>query len=73
MRRLPILIALLAITGCGPKSDEGGSTTAADAGGQAASEQPGITKTFGAGVSEGEITPISAILANPDVYVNKTV
>lgn len=84
MRRLPVLIALLMIVGCGPKSDEGGSKTAA-AGSQTASEQPAaevqpdavaapaIEQTFGPGVSAGEVTSISDIFSNPDVYVNKTV
>ena len=71
MKRFALLVALAMVSGCDSKTDKG-AEPATDPG-QASTPALEVAQTWGAGVSEGELTPVSTILANPASFVGQTV
>jgi hypothetical protein len=76
-RALCLLLLCLPLAACdkGPKSGEAKAAPAAPTGGAPAPAVPPAPEgaTFGAGVKLAEVTPIDAILADPNAYKGKTV
>jgi len=71
MKRCALLLALTMVTGCDSSSENGGPAAVdPDQEGSAAIE---FTQTWGGGVGAGKVTPVSALLADPDAYVGQTV
>ena len=73
MRVFLELTCLLLIAGCGSNGEDTGDSHAAVQAGNEAAAKVEVAASWGAAISEGEFTPVSVILADPDAYVGKKV